>query len=295
MAKVLAGPGAGFQGSIDGLSFYKIKGLEGTYVRKKGGPSREQYNQAPGMINTRRGCTEFGGRATASKWIMRALKRHKPLADHNIAGPLNALLRSIQALDGEHSWGQRSVCLSANPQILKGFSLNRNNHFDTTIRYPIEYVLDKEMGAASVDLPALIPGINFFAPEKYPWFSIIISLGIVPDIVFTKNHEPLQTKYDAFTDPEAKSNICKYGYTDKWYALIDSFPVTYITTWQPVKKGMAATTLELVHPFLTPPLSPPDEHFSLVLSIGIGYGIQVDADTIQQAPYAGAAKVLAVV
>ncbi len=295
MAKVLAGPGAGFQGSIDNLSFYKIKGLEGTYVRKKGGPSKEQYKQAPGMINTRRGCTEFGGRAMASKWIMKSLLYQKPLADHNIAGPINALLRPIQNLDNENSWGQRSVRLSANPQLFKGFSLNRNNPFDAAIRYPIEYVLDREYGAASIEIPQLIPGINFFAPEKYPWFSIIIALGMVPDIVFTKNHEVAHPKYDAFTDPEKKANICQYGYTDKWYETIDPRPTTLVTPWHPVKKGLAATTLTLAHAYIDNHMPPPDDCFALVLSIGIRYGVQEDTEIINQARYAGAAKILAVV
>lgn len=241
------------------------------------------------MLMTRRRNSEFGGRAKAAQSIMRALHYHKALADHNIAGPLNALLSPIQALDIDSWQGQRSIRLSDSPQILKGFSLNHKNPFDAAIRYPIEHALIKEAGAAAVIVPELRPGINLFAPEKYPWFSIIISLGIVPDIIFTQNGQPIHSDYDAFTDPLAKEALRKYTYTHPGYVDLPITPTVIFTPWSPVKKGLAATLLELkLLQF------PPDEHFALVLAIGIMYGIQEDADTIRQAPNAGAAKVLAV-
>lgn len=289
MAKVIAGPGAGFLGSVDALSFYKMKGVEGTIVRRKGGPSKEKIKTSPNMLATRRSNSEFGGRAKTAKWIMRALQYHKSLADHNIAGPLNALLRPVQALDSTNGLGQRSVRLSANPQILKGFSLNRNNPFDAAIRYPVEYVLVQETGSAMVQVPELRPGINLFAPEKYPWFSIVVSLGVVPDIIFTQSNEPVHPDYDAFTDPAAKPALHKYTYTHPDYEMLDAPPIGMVTAWSPVKKGIPATALELQLP-----LFPPDDHFTLVLAIGIMYGIQEDANTIRQAPNAGSAKVLAV-
>ncbi len=138
-------------------------------------------------------------------------------------------------------------------------------------------------------IPELIPGINLFAPEKYPWFSIIISLGIVPDIIFTQNSIPVHPDHDAFTDPLAKETMRKYDYTHPEYDDLPVLPIAMFTPWSPVKKGLETTLLELKIPQF-----PPDEHFALVLAIGIMYGIQEDADTIRQAPNAGAAKVLAV-
>ncbi|NII23559.1 hypothetical protein HB364_00605 [Pseudoflavitalea sp. X16] len=288
MARVIAGPGAGFQGSVDDLSFYRIRGVEGTIVRRKGGPSKEQVKNAPSMVQTRRGNSEFAGRAKTAQWIMRSLFYHKSLADHNIAGPLNALMTPVQLLDGTSNWGQRNVRLSANPQILKGFSLNRNNTFDTAIRYPIEYVLDRNTVSAFVQVPELQPGINLFAPEKYPWFSIVVSLGLVPDIIFTKDQEPADADYDSFTDPQAKSSVHAYTYPHPEYKLY-TLPVCAVTVWHPVKKGCPAIPLELQLP-----VSPPDNQFTLLLSIGIRYGIQEDARIISQVRYAGAAKILAV-
>ncbi|WP_315819042.1 hypothetical protein [Paraflavitalea speifideaquila] len=52
---------------------------------------------------------------------MHALTFQKPLADHNIAGKLNALMVPVQNLDSESDLGERGVPLSMLPQILNGF------------------------------------------------------------------------------------------------------------------------------------------------------------------------------
>ena len=77
------------------MSFYKVRGSDQIYIRKKGGPSRAKVKEGSTFINTRRNNDEFGGRAAASSWIMLMLQPLKPLGDYNIAGPLNSLLVPI--------------------------------------------------------------------------------------------------------------------------------------------------------------------------------------------------------
>ncbi|NII24523.1 hypothetical protein HB364_05505 [Pseudoflavitalea sp. X16] len=269
MAKMIAGLGLGIQGSIDDLSIYKMRGVDKPIVRRKGGPSKEKIMTDPEMRQVRNSISEFGGRAKAGKYIMQALTFQKPLADHNIAGPLNALMVPVQNMDPVEEWGKRDVRLSAYPHILNGFSLNRQNTFDSTVRFPVEHALSRETLTAAVQLPELMPDISFFAPEKYPWFSIIVTLGIVPDIIFT-------------------GSLHKYEPTHHGYFNLQ--PGQAVTDWHPVAQGAPATPLEVKHSSL-----PPDEHFTLVLAIGVRYGTQYNTHTIQQAKYAGCAKVLAVV
>jgi hypothetical protein len=52
--------------------------------------------------------------------------------------------------------------------------------------------------------------------------------------------------------------------------------------------GSPATALEVKYPE-----APPDEHYSVILAIGIRFGTMCDATTVEQVPYVGAAKVLA--
>lgn len=281
----------GFTGSLGNLSVYKMKGIDKPIVRRKGGPSKERVKTHPKFEMTRRRNAEFGGRAAASSWIMRALHFHKPMADYNIAGPLNALLRPLQEMDNQNGLGQRSVRVSASPQLLKGFSLNRQNSFDSIVRVPVEYVWVANAGLVTLHIPALIPGINFFAADKYPWFGIVASLGIIPDIVFTDGSAPVLPDHDSYTSADARQVIYGYTPTHPWYEKLDQVPLCMFTPWHPVKQGIVEEIIvDMQLPYL-----PPDEHHALMLSIGIAYGIQVDGQTIQQAPYAGAAKILSVV
>ncbi|WP_315819043.1 hypothetical protein [Paraflavitalea speifideaquila] len=119
---------------------------------------------------------------------------------------------------------------------------------------------------ATVRIPELMPGISFFAPEKYPWFSVQVTLGVVPDIIYT-------------------GGLNKYGLTHPGYNHVQTLLKN--TDWYPVAQGAPSTALELKYTDL-----PPDEHFSLVLAIGVRFGTQYNVNDIRQAKYAGCAKVL---
>ena len=259
-------PGFPFTGTINGLSYYKMRGVEEIVVRQKGGPSGKRVKTDKAFANTRRNNAEFGGRSTASKWIMKMLFPMKALADNNIAGNINAMLIPIQELDTSGEWGSRSILFSANSQLLAGYSLNVKNQFDSIVRNPLAYELDRNDLKAIIHLPALLPGINFFVPWKYPLFSFQASLGIVPDLFYNNKdgiYKP-QGDYEKFSSQ------------------------TISTAWFPVSRGSAATVLELSYPH-----TPPDQSFAMLLSLGIRYGNPGDANNIGQIKYAGAAKVLA--
>ncbi len=265
MAKLSSG--FGFTGSIGRVSAYTMRGVDGIILRSPGGASKEKIKTSDDFIRTREMNTEFGGRATAGKWVRNACSIQTSLADYNIAGPINALMLAIQKLDTASSRGRRNVVLSKNPRLLEGFTFNRKNGFDFTLRNPLSYTLSRETLSASVEIPDLIPGINFFAPDKYPVYSVQAVLRVVPDVFYREN----DVKYRP-SSRDYRENNC----------------VQAETGWRPVKKGLAATTLQLS--FTEPP---PDQNFSLVLTIGVRYGIMLDAGVAEQVKYAGCAKILA--
>lgn len=110
---------------------------------------------------------------------MRMVWPQKALADFNIAGPLNALMKPVQEMDTAGKWGQRNVLLSSGRHLLEGFSLNKNNPFDTLVRTPLKFDVNRLDVSASVSIPALMPLVNFF-PASKPYCSIIAVLGVVP-------------------------------------------------------------------------------------------------------------------
>jgi hypothetical protein len=266
MAKIIAGLAAGLSGAVDGLSFYKMRGVDKTIVRRSSGHTKEKVKNDPKLDLVRRETSEFGGRAKASKYLMQALHVQKPMADYNIAGPLTALMKPLQELDTTIEYSKRGIFLSAHPHFIKGFSLNRNHPFDSVIRYPVTATIDRETLAAKVYFPELIPAINFVPPVNHPYYALRVSLGIVPDIVYNRtSYGPVHVEY-----PEN----C-FVYRD--------------TNWFPLLKGSAAMEVELSHDFF-----PPDTNFTLVLAVGILYGVLKGDNDIDQAPYVGSAKVLEV-
>ena len=262
MAKLA--PGFGFTGSFGNLSAYKMRGHDQIILRGKGGPSKTKIATSPSFEITRYNNMEFAGRSMASRWIMRGMHPHKSLADYNIAGPLHSILKPIQVMDSKSQYGKRAVCLSKNPTLLEGFSLNRKTIFDSVIRSPVHAEISREALTATVSLPALSPGINFFASAYYPLFSISFSLAVVPDIFHHTNG------YSA--DPGYKDFFCR-NIRSEWFA---------------VNRGCEAQRFDLKIDAVLP-----DDHFSLMLSVGLCYGELTTPASPKQVKYAGAAKILA--
>jgi hypothetical protein len=255
-----------FTGSLGNISAYKMKGSDKIILRTKGGASKKKIQKVKEFERTRQLNAEFGGRSAGSKYIMRSLFPLKALADYNLAGPLNALIKPIQAMDTESDRGKRNIYFTRQPKLLEGFSLNKRNPFDSIVRNPVSCRLNKKNYSASIEIPALIPGINFFVPPgRHPLYSIVIVLGIVPDLIFTKDG------YKPLTDPQA---------------------VHEATGWHPVSKASQAMALEVS--LQGKSLQLPVASFSLVLSIGIRFGTVGMGDAVEQVKYAGAAKVMVV-
>lgn len=261
MGKLLSG--IQFTGSLGQLTAYRRRGTEGIIVRTKGGATRQQIKTSPSFEQVRRNNAEFGGRATASKWIMKVLRPHKALGSRNIAGPLNALLKPIQALDTVSEWGQRNVQLSLHKQLMEGFSLNIRQPFDVVLRSLVFSILRGE-GFAQVEIPALLPGINFFPTGSHPFYRISAVLGVAPDVFYQNG---------------------RYAPASPRYA--ESQTVMEATPWRSTRDRSESVTLTLSGGPV-----PPDEFSSVILSVGIGYGAVTNTNEIEPVKYAGTAKVL---
>ncbi|MBT1704011.1 hypothetical protein [Chryseosolibacter indicus] len=255
-----------FTGSIGQLSAYKMRGSDKIIIRKKGGASKEKIKHDAAFANTRRVNAEFGGRATASKWIMKMLSRVKPLADYNVAGSLNSLLKPIQ-MGSEGVYGKRGIELSQKPHLLEGFSLNRITPIESVIRTPIVCSVSRENLSARIEIPALVPDINFQVHQRHPMYKIIAVLGIVPDLF----HQ-------------------EWGYSPSDRAYDNIYPEITATEWMPSLKESAPTVLELAYSGT----QLPDNKFSIMLSVGICYGKMTDTNTIEQVKHAGSAKIFSV-
>jgi hypothetical protein len=249
-------------GSLSNLSFYKMQGSDKIIVRKKGGPTKKQVKNSPQFEHTRLNNKEFGGRSRAAKQISSSLFPLRYLADYNITGPINALLKPIQELDTISEKGKRNILISKNPRLLEGFSLNRRYLFESVVRTPVNYAIQDQQ--AIVEIPELIPGINFMPPGNYPCYQFIAVISLVPDLVYHdkwEKYEPIGEPYDT-----------AFAYTE----------------WLPVNNRAAATQLIIKDLPAEKPVG-----YTRLVSLGISIGTLKGANT-EPVKYVGAARIIGV-
>lgn len=178
-------PGLQFTGSIGNISAYKLKDTGKIIIRTKGGPTKEQVKKGKNFERTRENNMEMGGRSRAAKWIRHAMGSVSEVTNLHISNALQPVITTVQKADTESARGQRNIYFSREPQLLPGFSLNTRFGFEQLITSPLKYEIDAAAFSARVQIPELRPGVNLFLPDYAPLLSLVISLGLVPDVVYT--------------------------------------------------------------------------------------------------------------
>lgn len=260
--------GLGYTGSLGSISAYRMQGVDRIVVRTKGGASREKIRTHPAFEHTRENNQEWKACTSAARMVNYAMFPVKKLADHNYAGALTAVCKSIQLDERVNRKGERGVPFSQSLYKLEGFGLNKYNVFDSILRHPLQYEIDRSAGTATVQLPAIMPGINLHNPRKQAMFRFVFTLGMLSDIVF----QPGIKDYKPVTEINPHS-----------YAEVS-------TPWYAFETGCDAQQLLLsVKNWQAQP------HISLVLAAGVEFGQPVSNTEVKFTKYAGAAKVLKVV
>ncbi|MBT1687366.1 hypothetical protein KK078_12415 [Fulvivirgaceae bacterium PWU37] len=263
----LEGPFA-FTGKLDMLSAYRMRGVDGIVIRRKGGPSREKIKTSPSFKNTRHTMSEFGGCSRLGSYVRLAMHSIRQLSDYNFGSDINSIMRQVQLRDDTGAWGRRKITLSEHARILEGFQTTKKApSFDSIIRTPVYYTMDRANRAARVEIPELLRDINYFPQNNHAMFRLTITLGIVPDL-----------RYDV---PE------KEYLPAKWYDQA-CYAKSVSTAWNPSLEGMGSTALDLAMDML-----PPEGGWTLMLAIGIQYGSFRENGKIDEVKRFGAAKILA--
>jgi hypothetical protein len=249
MAK-LSGP-LHFEGKLDDISTYKMKGCEGTVLRRSWGPSKKDIKTKDCYDLTRKNIAEFGGRSTNAAYIKRVLAPLKGVLDYNLNSVLTGLLKRVQEADLESTWGNRNVLVSRKPFLLEGLNLNRRNPFDAVISSPVQVTVDKQEGTALVSVPELLPSVNFFPPSNFSVCRITALLGIAPDFYYA---QPRYKPLPAF---------------QQWQNVTES------SDWFQASKGCPPSELNLT---LSGTL--PAEGFSLMIAVGVEVGTPLMGDMV---------------
>src|SRR5882762_2071006 len=120
-----------------------MRGHDKLVIRSRGGASKRKIKTHPNFDATRNLNREWKIVTEAGALIRRRLFDLKPLADYNVSGPLNALIKKIQTSDAVNPRGKRSILFSRYPDLLSSFQFNRQTTFDSVIRRPLDIEIDK--------------------------------------------------------------------------------------------------------------------------------------------------------
>jgi hypothetical protein len=147
--------------------------------------------------------------------------------------------------------------LSKNADILNNFSLNQETQLESVVRALLSFSIDKEACSAQVSIPALTTGVNFFPDTRHPLYSLELTLGVVPDLVFTRS-----------------SGDATFKPTHNDYEYIA--PVSIATPWTSTRDSLEPTLLDLQLPSALP-----DPFHTLILCAGLRYGYAAGNTTVQ--------------
>ena len=255
-----------FTGRLGPASAYTMRGHDKIVIRSRGGAKKHVIQSSPNFEVTRQLNGEWKAVVKAAGAIRNELGGLKPMADYNVSGPLNALVKKIQTSDTVNEKGKRSVLFSRYPDFFSSFQYNKQTLFDSIIRQQLEVNIDKSSSIATVTIPVLQPAIHFFPNPRYAYYRLIIDMAAASDLIW--NEETMSFKPVAALLPKYKS---------------------FYADWVPASSTQALNTYQL---------TPAKEEFStgpdmiLILGAGIQYGMPSPDGSIQPVPYAGAARII---
>lgn len=259
--------GIQFVGTFADVTAYCRPGSDKIYIRTKGGHSKERMLRDSSFDLPMKNASEFCGCGKAAGMFRKALSMVADLHEPglNINARATVIIRQLQKLDTENVKGQKSVLFSRFKPMLAGFNLNPAHSLDTIITTPTECSIDRESGSATLKIPSLRPGVNFYLPWNYPMYRFRIQLGVLKDLTYGIN-----------------------GYTN----INDDDPqkAALTTPWQYARALADSQTFTLnlqQKEYLT-------DDVTLLLSAGIEMGTPISDAVIERVKKTGSAKILKV-
>ncbi|GAA4776921.1 MULTISPECIES: hypothetical protein [Flavobacterium] len=152
------------EGTVEDLTFYKKEGV--SYVRRKGGVSKERINSDSNFVRTRENNNEFGHSGTSGKILRRALGSMALKAkDSKLSSRLLAVMSQIKNMDTVSARGERKVSIGLSTpegkQALRGFNFNAKSTLSGVLMAP--YTLDTTTG--TITIPNLLTAEQILFPQ----------------------------------------------------------------------------------------------------------------------------------
>ena len=258
-------------GGIRGVSFYTIAGSDRVIMRTKGGPKARRIKVGKEFEKLRKHQTEWAACVKFSFGVHHGLGETYRLADYNVSPVWNGMGKNLMKLDAGHAVGERLLQLSLYKQVLENFSLNRNYPFNAVLRVTPTFELNRETLTATVTFPRFNSGIDILNIQRLPYFRLIVSIGIVSDILYypennSENYMPVTV-----------TNGCSNSSISDWQSANDTINEQKLTVQ--------------LHESIVEDMT---DQVTVILSAGIEFGNVGFAGQISQVKRAGCAKILSV-
>ena len=262
------------KGTIDGVTYYTIMGGDKVYVRKTGGPSKNQIKKAPQFEKLRRNNSEWAGCTKMGSMMRLALGNIIDLADFPIIGAMNGIGKQIQLANTDDEHGKRGLYLSKNKQLLLGFNVSRKQVLESVLRVPITSSLNREDGTAQVIIPAINAEMYLYNFRNLPFYRLKVSMFAVSDVGFST----VSSKYEA-TNP----NYIDYG-------------AGFISEWFTTNGNTAEQCIDLrmVLPSTIEQGFPAPKDLTFILAVGVEFGKVGSNGLSEGVKYASCGKVVRV-
>jgi len=254
-----------FKGPLGKFTFYKMKGVNKLVARSKSGPTADQIKNDPAFAGSRKVNAEWKGVVKLSKAIRQGITKIDHLRDYNYPPLLKRVTSNILKANTEGTKGSRSLLLSKYRFLAEGFNLNTARTLESIISSPFQCSINRPALSATIDIPELLPDINFRNPFKLPLYRLIFHLDTVSDF----HYDALSANYYPI---DAHPNIGNTLYTD----------------WLPFKNAEPATSVT-IHAKRMTELG---EHTSIIISGGVEFGMPDANGMVEMLQTSGCGKVL---
>lgn len=140
-------------GTIKGITFYFLNGV---YVsRRANPPTKDQINNDPRFATVKTNKNEFGGASILSKAIRKGLGENENLfKDSRFSSRLTGVCRSI-IQKGSEKTGEREAHLANMPEALKGFQLQKLQHFNRIFPATPVTTINANQKLISISIPQI--------------------------------------------------------------------------------------------------------------------------------------------
>ncbi len=191
-----------------GYRSYKIKGVDGTIVARKGGPTAKDIRTKKSYQQLRNNQKEFGVASMMSKTLRQSLSTcMNEICETYSSGKLTAKFRTLAKLE-EGETGTRPLCPSKHGHHLNGFEFNNDSPYKKIFDAKYYVKNGSRKGQVILHFPAFIPDKAFKKPEEATNFKIVARLVALSDYTFNlseglyqPSNEAVHGTYGSFESP----------------------------------------------------------------------------------------------